>query len=192
MKKSMLIAFVSLLGLTACGGNTPTSAEEESSTKGTSSTSEAIDYGELNIPLQTIREGYEKKISPVFSIPERAEELSYTVVDETVCVINDGVISGLKEGSTKVMAKSEHSKRRSMSLWKEILSSQPRSLPVSTTILPNWIPMPKKGEPSLPVILSLTPSSGRISILPIMENTMPIPWEFLRQRQMTGSGMPKS
>lgn len=108
MKKSMLIAFVSLLGLTACGGNTPTSAEEESSTKGTSSTSETIDYGELNIPLQTIREGYEKKISPVFSIPERAEELSYTVVDETVCVINDGVISGLKEGSTKVMAKSEH------------------------------------------------------------------------------------
>lgn len=120
MKKSIaLLALVALMvgcndnssNNTQSGGEESMNATEtvllDSSVNETISASE--DIGTLTIPLQTVREGYSKQITPRFSNPNSVEPIEYVSTNDAVVTIDEnGVITGLKTGSVKVNYVSEH------------------------------------------------------------------------------------
>jgi len=109
MKRGILMV-TSLLILCSCGGNVSDKGSNGDDTINPNiNNNDDNDYGTVEIARQSIREGYSKEITPTFSKPEKAEKLEYTVVDESVVSISEeGIMTGLKEGTTQVVATSEH------------------------------------------------------------------------------------
>lgn len=100
---SLLLLGLSIAPLMACGNS-----QAQSSVIETSQSQEMIDYGTLTIEDITIEEGKEISITPIFSIPDKQEEITYSFEGNNIS-ITDGVVKGLRGGTeTIVTAKTSH------------------------------------------------------------------------------------
>ncbi len=129
MKRKIVMAGMTLLMLTGCGGSTITSSEKQSEvsentdktentekTESTTTSSTATDYGKLSFGMHQVRVGYTRKITPRFTNEEvgKTEVLHYESSDEAGLKIDeDGTMHGLATGNYKVTVTSEHFKETS-------------------------------------------------------------------------------